>query len=117
MSGRRTVRATTSFFEDLDRLLAAERGPAGEPSRADFQAHELFEIAEIFATGFDSLPPAVPGRSDYRLLIARGRLVPHIAVVAQLARDGAVELVQLSIDLVGLPEHDEHDGQGQDDDG
>lgn len=92
-------------------------GRRESPSRADFQAHQLFEIAEISATGFDSLPPAVPGRSDHRLLITRGRLVPNIAVVAQPARDGAVELVQLSIDLIGLPEHDEHDGEGQADDG
>jgi len=60
------------------------------PARAS-RPHEL--VAEIFATGFDSLPPAAPGGSDYRPLITRGRLVPSIAAVGQLARDGVVEFV------------------------
>ena len=41
----------------------------------------------------------IPGRPDYRILIAAGALVPRLAVVGQLASDGAVELVQLDIDL------------------
>ena len=64
---RRTVRAKPEFFEDLDRQLRPDRGPNGEPSTNDFQALELLRIVEMFATGFDSLPALIPGRSDYRI--------------------------------------------------
>jgi hypothetical protein len=96
---RRTVRATPSFFVDLDRQLPAERGPEGEPSTNDFQVFELLRIVERFAVGFDDLPRLIPGRGDYRILIAVGVLVPRFSVVGQLTPDGAVELVQLDIDL------------------
>jgi len=66
-AGRRRVRATTDFFQDLDRQLPAERGSDGRPSRADFQAYELLSIVERFATGFDDLPELIPGRPQYRL--------------------------------------------------
>ena len=59
---RRAVRATARFFEDLDRQLAAERGPNGEPSTNDFQVFDLFRIVETFATGFDHLPELIRGR-------------------------------------------------------
>jgi hypothetical protein len=49
---RRIVRATPDFFEDLDRQLAFERGPEGQPSANDFEAFELLRIVERFATGF-----------------------------------------------------------------
>jgi hypothetical protein len=98
-STRRTVRATQWFFEDLDRQLPAERGPAGEPSTNDFQVFELLRIIERFAVGFDDLPRLIPGRDDYRILIAAGVLLPRFSVVGQLAPDGAVELVQLDLDL------------------
>ena len=50
---RRNVRATTTFFEDLDAQLGPERGPHGEPSAHDFQVFELLRIVEVFATRFD----------------------------------------------------------------
>lgn len=100
MSGaRRTVRATAGFFADLDRQLRPERGPSGEPSANDFQTFELLQIVERFATGVDNLPELFQGRPDYRVLIAAGVLVPRYAVVGQLAPDGAVELVQLDLDI------------------
>ena len=77
----------------------AERGPHGEPSTHDFQAFELLRIVESFATGFHELPELIPGRPDYRILIAAGTLVTGFAVIGQLASDGAVELVQLDIDI------------------
>jgi len=98
-SARRRVRATPSFFADLDRQLPAERGPGGEPSTNDFQVFELLRVIERFAVGFDDLPKLIPGRDDYRVLIAVGVLVPRFSVVDQLAPDGAVELLQLDIDL------------------
>jgi hypothetical protein len=95
---RVVVRATLAFFADLDRQLRVERGPNGEPSTNDFQAFELLEIVERFATGFWQLPELIPGRTDYRLLIATGQLVRAFSVVGQLAPDGAVELINLEID-------------------
>jgi hypothetical protein len=95
---RLVVRATLAFFADLDRQLRADRGPSGEPSTNDFQAFELLEIIERFATGFWGLPELIPGRHDYRLLIAAGQLVRAFSVVGQLAPDGAVELITLDID-------------------
>src|SRR5262245_50239526 len=50
---RRIVRATTSFFKDLDRQLPSERGPKGEPSTNDFQVFELLRIVDRVATHFD----------------------------------------------------------------
>lgn len=96
---RRTVRATPSFFDDLDRQLPPERGPEGEPSVNDFQVFELIRIVDRFATSFDDLPELIPGRPDYRILISTGMLVPHFVVVGQVAPDGAIELVQLDIDV------------------
>jgi len=63
-SPRRAVRATRTFFEDLDRHLGAERGPNGEPSAHDFQVFELLRIVEMFATPFDDLPQLIPGRPE-----------------------------------------------------
>ena len=87
-----------SFFEDLDRQLASERGPNGEPSSRDFQAVELIEIIERFATGFDSLTKPIEGRDDYRMLIKGGLLLRAMHVVGQKMPDGTVELLSLDID-------------------
>jgi hypothetical protein len=100
---RRSVRATATFFEDLDAQLGPERGPSGEPSAHDFLVFELLRIVEVFAARFDELPELIPGRPQYRLLIGAGLLVPRFAVVGQLAADGAVELVELELDLDAAP--------------
>lgn len=99
---RRTVRVTTDFFTKLDAQLPQERGPAGEPTRAEFAASDLLNIVEAFATLWDQLPESFPGRPDYRDLILTTRLVPYVWVRGQLAPDGAVELINIRIDLVGL---------------
>ena len=95
---RRAVRTTPSFFEDPDGQLGSERGPNGEPSVNDFQVFELLRVVEVFATRWNDLPPLIPGRSDYRILIASGMLIARLAVVGQLAADGAIELIELDID-------------------
>ncbi len=97
-SARREVRPTPEFFADLDRQLGPERGQAGEPSRGDFQTHDLLLIVERFATGWEDPPHLIPGRADYRVLISVGVLVATVSVDAQLAPDGAIELVRLRID-------------------
>ncbi|MFP4513247.1 MAG: hypothetical protein ACLFRV_09920 [Acidimicrobiales bacterium] len=96
-SPRRIVRATAAFFDDLDQQLRPERGPSGEPSVNDFR------LTSSFGSSTDSrrdstISLRVDGRSDYRILIAEGLLVPRFAVVGQLTRDGSIELLQVDID-------------------
>lgn len=95
---RREVRATQSFFEQLDEQLGDERGLNGEPSSYDFQSHELFAIVERFAEDWDRLPKLIAGRSDYRVLVGSGAVVKAFVATVQLAADGAVELVGIEID-------------------
>ena len=97
---RRVVRVTPEFFVLLDEQLSSERGPKGEPTAAEFAANDLMSIIERFATQWDELPMPILGRSDYRVLITTSRLVPFISVHGQLSpADGAVELVDIDIDL------------------
>jgi hypothetical protein len=104
-SPRRDVRPTRDFYLALERQLPAERGPAGQPSRTDFQFHELVPIFTTFATAWDALPRLVPGREDYRVLVVRGVLLRAISVIGQLAPDGAIELVDIELDTT-WPEDD-----------
>jgi len=91
----RLVRTTEDFWASLDLAL-----PAGkEPSWHAFAATDLPEAMERFATEWDDLPPLVPGRTDYRVLIAAGRIALY-AIEAQLAPDGAVELVAIAVDVI-----------------
>ncbi len=107
-SPRREVRPTRDFYLALERQLPAERGPAGQPSRADFQFHELVSIFTRFVTGWDELPRIVPGREDHRVLVVRGVLLRAISVIGQLAPDGAIELVDIELDTT-WPEDDGSD--------
>jgi len=65
----------------------------------DLQVYDLLAIVDRFATGFAALPELIPGRADYRVLIASSRLVRAYSVVGQLAPDGAVELIAIEFDL------------------
>jgi hypothetical protein len=94
---RRTVRVSHDVFDALDRLLGPERGPNGEPSANDFLTIDLLPIVDRFATGFDDLPDAIPGRSDYKLLIAAGVLVRGVSVIGQLTSDETIELVYINL--------------------
>jgi hypothetical protein len=96
---RRVVRATQSFFQDLDRQLKPERGAKGQPSANDFLVIDLLRVVDTFSVGFDALPQPIKGRPDYRVLTSAGMLVAQFAVTGQLASDGAIELVQLDLDL------------------
>ena len=98
-SERRTVRVSHDVFDELDRVLGAERGPDGEPSVNDFLTIDLLPIVDAFALRFDELPEAVPGRSDYRLLITAGVLIRGVAVIGQLTTDGTVELLHIRLDF------------------
>jgi hypothetical protein len=82
----------------LQRQLGTDRGPGGEPSRIDFELHDLVMIFEVFASRWDELPEFIPGRPDYRVLIARGVLVRAYSVYAGLTVDDVVELLSLEID-------------------
>jgi hypothetical protein len=95
---RREVRPTRDFYLDLERQLSDQRGPLGEPSRTDFQTHDLLLIVDRFATDWDHLPQLLAGRNAYHVLISPGVLVRALAVEGQLASDGVIELVRLRID-------------------
>lgn len=69
----------------------------------DFQAVEVLRIVDLFARSFDALPELIVGRPDYRVAVLSGTLVTAMAVVGQLASDGAVELVSFDVDW-GWPE-------------
>ena len=80
---RRAVRVAREVFDELDRVLDAERGPNGEPSVNDFLTIDLLPIADAFATGFDDLPEAKPppGMCDDRR-VRRAKAVDHISTIA-----------------------------------
>jgi hypothetical protein len=106
---RRVVRIAPEFFASLDSQLPNERGPAGEPTAAEFAASDLLDIVDAFATLWDELPMPIQGqgRSDYRDMILKVRLVPYVLVRGQISPvDGAVELIDIEIDLAGLPPAD-----------
>jgi hypothetical protein len=106
---RRDVRPTRDFFADLNQQLTDQWGPNGEPSRVDFQTHNLLAIIDRFGTGWDGLPHLIRGRADYRVLVSKGVLVPAISVEAQLTRDGVIELLRLRIDLTWPYDPDEEE--------
>lgn len=96
----RRVRPLPEFFHALDQQLSDERGPNGEPSRYDFLSLELPEIMEEFALYWDVLPPSIPSRTDYRIMIRRGHLVPAYSVEAQLSLSGVIELVDIALQMI-----------------
>ena len=98
MSGRRVVRVSADFFDQLDGQLGAERGPHGEPSATDFIVVDLPTIVERFATQFGALPEAVPGVPEARVVIGTGEVVRAFVVYGLLLTDGAVELIGVDID-------------------
>jgi hypothetical protein len=98
VSDRRDVRVTREFFEQVDRLLPAERVGV-VPSRSDFQASDLLTVVDAFRARWDDLPLYVPGRDEWRVLITAGRLVPYLEVVGELALDGVIDLILVTIDL------------------
>ena len=107
---RRVVRVAPEFFTSLDAQLPDSRGPAGEPTAAEFAASDLLDIVEAFSTLWDELATPIPGRPEHRDLILTTRLVPIVMVRGQLSPvDGAVELIDIEIDLLGLPSADDSD--------
>jgi len=97
---RRVVRTTEDFWAALDLAM-----PSGtEPSWHAFAARDLPRAVERFATEWDILPTFIVGRPEYRLLIDTGEVVAVYAIEAQLAPDGAIELVTIAVDTAGLPE-------------
>ena len=93
---RRQVRLTLDFFEALDRALPAERsGPV--PSRRDFEVRELVPLVEFIAEHWDGLVPLIRGREDYRQHWGWSDLGVSFVVEGQIAKDGAVELVDIDI--------------------
>lgn len=91
---RREVRTTTQFWAALDHEL-----PAGSsPSWHDFAAIDLPVAVEKLATGWDEMAQLIPGRPDYRVLIDTGQIAAY-SIEAQIRRDGAIELLGITVDL------------------
>lgn len=95
---RRIVRVSSSFFDQLDEHLRAERGTDGEPSATDFIVLELPAVIERFGTDFESLPEVIDGVPGGRMLIAPGLLVRSFAVYGLLIADGSIDLVGITIE-------------------
>lgn len=91
-----------SFFEQLDGLLPADRGPHGEPSATDFLVIDLPSVVDEFSTSFDVLPEVIPGVPSARMLIRVGRLVDRFVVFGLEASDGSIDLIGLDLDIVAL---------------
>ena len=94
-----TVRVAESFFEQLDALLPADRGPNGEPSATDFLVIDLPAIVDQVATEFDDLPEIIEGVPSARMLINTGRLVNQFVVYGLEAPDGSVDLIGIDVEV------------------
>lgn len=95
---RRAVRVSESFFEQLDVLLPADRGPGGEPSATDFLVIDLPAVVDQIATTFDDLPEVIEGVPSARMLISTGRLVRYFAVYCLEATDGSIDLIGIDVE-------------------
>jgi hypothetical protein len=95
---RRRVRVAESLFEQLERLLPADRGPNGEPSITDFLVLDLPAVVDRFATDFDVLPEALDGVPSIRALVTTGRLVGAFVVYGIESADGSVDLIAVELD-------------------
>jgi hypothetical protein len=116
---RRVERVTVDLFHQLETQLPAKRGPADEPTVAEFASTDLLDIVEAFAARWEDLPATIPGRWDYRTLMTRARLAYAVAVSGQLSPvDDAIELTGIAIDLRGPDPHpddlDDEDTGGDD---
>jgi len=92
------VQTTADYWAGIDAALPAQRGPSGEPSRADYETIEHPRIVAVFAERFDHLPQFIVGRPDYREHNYMGVLVPLIVVRGQRRSDGVVELLEAIIE-------------------
>jgi hypothetical protein len=112
---RRRVRVHPDLFLQLQEQLPREPDDSGAPTVAEFAASDLLDIVSSFEGLWDVLPTFIRGRQDYRELIVTTRLVPHVVVRGQISpRDGAIELVEIELDLIGLPGPGEHDQDDSD---
>ena len=98
VTSRRVVRASPSFFADLDTQLPQERTVDGVPSAHDFLTFDLFDCLDTFALRFDDLPRLEPGRADVRLLVTSGVAVSRFAIVGRLEPDQTISLIALETD-------------------
>jgi hypothetical protein len=100
---RHRVTVDPHVIETVDELFPEERTDF-RPSRADFLALDLMEIADTFVEHWDELPLMSPLWTEYRRLITRGRQVPFVSVTGVLRPDGWIVLLNLAVDFEGLPD-------------
>jgi hypothetical protein len=90
------VRATARFFEDLDRPLPSERGQRGDHQRTTSNLRVAPRRRNVRRAVLTRRPNSSRNGPTTGSSSPRG---PSFSVLEQLASDGAVELIQLDIDL------------------
>ena len=82
--------------------MPAERGPRGEPTVAEFAATDLLDIVQTFSALWDQLAMPYTGRHEDGDLYIHTGLVYAAVVRGQLSPvDGAIELIDINIDVHG----------------
>jgi hypothetical protein len=94
----RRVRFAPFFFDRLDDLLGTERDGQGGPSSADFILLDLPTIRDALANDYEGCTTLVVPGNDVRLYLGSGVLVGVFALYALLGNDGAVEVIDISLD-------------------
>jgi hypothetical protein len=95
----RVVRFGGLFFERLDELLPETRGTDGTPSSSDFLFYDLPPVRDLLAADFEGQTVAVPPGDEVRVYIGSGVLVGRFALFATIAADGAIEVLDVELDL------------------
>jgi hypothetical protein len=96
----RVVRFGGLFFERLDELLPETRGTDGTPSSSDFLFYDLPPVRDLLASDFEGQTFAVPPGDEVRVYIGSGVLVGRFALFASIAADGAIEVLDVELDIV-----------------
>lgn len=107
---RRRVLVAADLFRRIEALLP-EEPINGVPSRVQFIERDLLAAFDVFQDRWEELPPIYPGREDYRELIGAGELVYSMVIIGRLRADGAVELIDVDVDMMPPidPDHSEDD--------
>jgi hypothetical protein len=98
LNERDTGRIGTSTDSVRSQRGHDRRGPGGEPSATSFIELGAADDRDRFAEGFDDLPEVVPGVAFARMRITSGLLVGAVMVYGQLADDGVIDLIGVSIE-------------------
>ena len=94
----RVVRFLPLFFDQLDDFLGDLRGEEGSPSATDFVLFDLPRVRDLLAEDFEGFTLPVPPGNEVRIFTGVGGLVQGFCLFAELATDGAVEVLAIVFD-------------------